>query len=160
MTKAGRFMYSMTMKAESFFEKKEWLWWILNLTWGFALTFISAFIALFVRIAFKCKPSRFHQEICFKFGSNWGGLEGGIFIFVAGNVPDDFCLHTKQHELGHSFQNALLGPFCILLSTIPSIIRYWILRLTKSSKDYDAVWFEKSATDAGKAYDEHCKKDN
>src|SRR5574344_85654 len=111
MTKAGKALYSMTMKSESFLSKHMWLWWALNLTWGIAYSAIAAFIALFALIFKKPQISRFHEAICFMFGSNWGGLEGVFFIFVANDMGDAWTLHTKQHELGHSFQNAIFGPF-------------------------------------------------
>lgn len=161
MTKIGTRLYNTTMHAEEFLSCHMWLWWILNFTWGIVYTIIAAFIALFILIFKKPVISKFHEAICFIFGNNWGGLEGVFFIFVADKMGDSWTLHTKQHELGHSFQNAIFGPLNLFLTLIPSAIRYWYIKLTKNNTIiYDAIWFEKSATDAGKAYDEFCKKNS
>ena len=57
---------------------------------------------------------------------------------------------TNNHELGHTFQNAILGPFFIFIVAIPSAIRYWYRRFSKKTKpEYDAIWFEGSATSIG-----------
>ena len=32
--------------------------------------------------------------------------------------------HVNKHELGHSYQNAILGPFMPFMVAIPSAIRY------------------------------------
>ena len=47
-----------------------------------------------------------------------------------------------MHEFGHSFQNAILGPFMIFLVSIPSAIRYWYQTIReskgKTNKPYDS----------------------
>ena len=61
------------------------------------------------------------------------------------------CINS--HELGHTFQNAILGPFFIFVIAIPSAVRYWVRifqqKKGKTLKDYDAIWFEGSATSIG-----------
>ena len=64
----------------------------------------------------------------------------------------EWTLHTKQHELGHTFQNAILGPFFIFLVSIPSAIRYWLHRFNKLNHDYDFAWFEGNASYFGNYY--------
>jgi hypothetical protein len=68
-------------------------------------------------------------------------------------MSDAYTLHTKCHELGHTYQNALWGPFTIFLVAIPSAIRYWyqIIREKqgKPNKPYDSVYFEGSASYIG-----------
>lgn len=139
--------------------KHMWLWWVLNLTWGSIYSIIGLFEMLFVLIFGRNKKiSRFHEAICTQFGNNWGGLSGVFFIFVADNMGDTYTKHTKCHELGHSFQNALFGPFNIFLVLIPSFVRYWAFtigpRIHKNyvSTPYDQIWFEGSASDAGTEY--------
>lgn len=152
-TKFGRFMYSLTMKWSKWLSKHMWLWYVLNLTWGLIYTLIGAFIALFVKLFFKVKFEKYQRVYCATFGDNWGGLEGVFFIFVALNMGDDYTEHTKRHEYGHSFQNALFGPLNIFLTLIPSCTRYWYQTIRskkgKSNKPYDLAWFEESATDTG-----------
>lgn len=58
---------------------------------------------------------------------------------------------VSRHELGHSYQNAILGPLMPILVAIPSAMRYWY-RKKKSKKTfppYDSIWFEGNATDIG-----------
>lgn len=62
-------------------------------------------------------------------------------------------ISTNNHEYGHTFQNAILGPFFIFIVAIPSAIRYWYQEIRrrqyKHTTDYDLIWFEGSATDIG-----------
>ena len=159
-TKYGRAMYSFTMHCASFLSKHMWLWAVLNLTWGIAYSAIGAIAALALLIA-GVKPHRFNCCTYFQFGDNWGGLEFVFFFCVANNMGYSWTEHTKEHELGHSFQNAIFGPFCIFIALIPSAVRYWVQRIRqakgKDCKPYDLIWFEGSATDAGHAYCERIK---
>ena len=155
-TAAGEFLYKVEMGWAKWLSHHMWLWWVLNLTWGSAYSVIGAFIALFV-LVFKChRPVRCHEVIEFDFGHNWGGLEGVFFIFVSKDMGADYEEHTRRHELGHSFQNALFGPFNIFLTLLPSVFRYWYqyFRDKKGvpNTEYDLAWFEGSATDAGEYY--------
>lgn len=110
-------------------------------------------VSTWLRVVKGYKPVKFHGEVEFDFGDNWGGLEAGLFIFVANNMGDEWYLHTRCHEYGHSYQNALFGPFTIFIVSIPSIYRYWrnIYRIKHNIDDvpYDLAWFEGSASDLG-----------
>ena len=158
----GRFFYNLTMKWCKWLSKHMWLWYVLNLTWGLIYTLIGAFMALFVMVTFKVKPKKFYNVYYMMFGDNWGGLEGVFFIFIALNMGDEWTQRTKEHEFGHSFQNALFGPFNIFLTLIPSAVRYWHQRIReskgKSNKPYDLIWFEGSASDGGKYVCEYLNK--
>mgnify|MGYP006926042937 CR=1 FL=1 len=148
----GKIMYTLSMKWSKFLSKHMLLWYILNFTWGLPLTILGGMIALCLLIS-KHKHTKFKQCIEFDIGNNWGGLEAGFFIFVANNMGYNWTLHTRCHEYGHSFQNALFGPFTIFLVAIPSAIRYWVRcfkeKHNKICKPYDTIWFEGSATDTG-----------
>ena len=63
---------------------------------------------------------------------NWGGVTLGTSILIADRMGADWTLHTKCHECGHSFQNAIWGPFTIFLISIPSAIRYWARNIKKT----------------------------
>lgn len=154
-TKLGTFFYSLTMRFSRFLTRHMWLWYVLNLTWGLPYTLLSAAMYAFVRVFRRrsLTTHRFGPLHAVQFGRNWGGLGGVFFIFVANDMGDEWTLHTYQHEFGHSFQNALYGPFNFVLALIPSVIRYWYQTIRerngKENKPYDLVWFEGSATDAG-----------
>jgi hypothetical protein len=39
-------------------------------------------------------------------------------------MDEKYLKHCVEHECGHTFQNAIFGPFAIFLVFIPSFIRY------------------------------------
>ena len=91
-------------------------------------------------------------------GNNWGGLELGTNFLVAGGMGDYWTQHTKEHESGHTFQNAIWGPLAVFLIFIPSCIRYWMDVKGKLKSEYDAIWFEGNATTIGHEYYENYLK--
>ena len=147
----GKIMFTITVNLSKILINHMWLYYILNYTWGIITTIfgwlIYGFVFIFMHKAIvdkgKFGPSHFLQLF-----NNWGGLELGVNFLVADNTGDSWTLHTKQHELGHTFQNAIWGPFAIFISFIPSVIRYWV----GYKKPYDAAWFEGSATTVGEMY--------
>lgn len=142
----GKLLYNITIKAGLFLDKHRWLYWILAFTWGILLTLVSLIVSLVLIITFH-KPKKYHGIWYFSIGKFWGGAETGI-MFIRDIESDD---ELSMHELGHTYQNCIFGPFTLLLVTIPSIIRYWYIRLLNMDKvNYDKPWFEGSATDLGK----------
>lgn len=97
------------------------IYWLLQCTWGFIMTFIGAVAALGL-IVTGHKPKRLGPTIYFEVGHNWGGVElGGFFI-----CDCESDLDTKYHECGHSLQNIIWGPLFPFLIAIPSAVRYWL----------------------------------
>lgn len=127
---------------------RKFLYYFLNLTWGLLLTLAGALVALFLLIIGK-HPKRHGGCLYFNIGKNWGGVSMGLFFFTDNS---DFT-SIKNHEYGHSLQNAILGPFMIFVVAIPSVIRYWIHTFRdkkgKPNPPYDAIWFEGQATKWG-----------
>lgn len=125
------------------------LYYILNIIWGFPMTFIGAVVAAAL-IVTKHKPRIYGGCVYFTVGNNWGGLELGLF-FLCDNSNST---HTKNHEFGHSIQNAVFGIFMPFIVCIPSAIRYWWRRLRrgKALPPYDSVWFEGQASALGEKY--------
>ena len=154
-TKYGKFMFNVTLKGSRFLMKHMWLYYILNYTWGIIMTLIGwialGFVRLFLhkKIVEHGKFGPCHYIMLF---DNWGGLDLGTNFFLADNMGRDWTLHTKQHETGHTFQNALLGPLAIFLIFIPSAIRYWLDVFGKLNSPYDLIWFEGSASTIGEEY--------
>ena len=130
--------------------KNKRLYYFLNLTWGLPLTLIGAAAALVLMLAGQ-KPKRHGGCLYFNVGKNWGGLELGLFFLT----DDSDSEYLKNHEFGHSIQNAWLGIFTPFVIWIPSIIRYWYRRtrtaLHLSNLPYDSIWFERWATDLGRS---------
>ena len=166
-TKLGKFMYNITFKASKFLMKHMWLYYVLNYTWGIITTIIGwivfGFIKLFLHKKIKEK-GKFGPCYYLLFGNNWGGLEMGTNFFVADDMGSVWTHHTKCHECGHTFQNAIWGPLAIFLVFIPSVCRYWYEVICSrhgvfmSSGWYDSVWFEGEATDSGTYYYENYLK--
>ena len=157
-SKIGNFFYKLTTRFASFLMKHMWLYYVLNYTWGLLTTIWGWLAYLFIRIFLKNKivehgvlgPCHYAM-----FGDNWGGLELGTNFALADNMGKQWTLHTKQHEMGHTFQSCLYGPFIIFLVFIPSVTRYWLERAGKLKHDYDYAWFEESASNIGKEYYEN-----
>ena len=147
-TKAGNTMYSFLQKSTKMLIKHRWLYWLLNFTWGILTTLCGLLLSLTMLCIGK-KPKRWHSVWYFQIFDNWGGMEmGTMFLRDNSNYTS-----TNNHEYGHTFQNAILGPFFIFIVAIPSAIRYWYQEIRrrqhKPNVEYDLIWFEGSATDIG-----------
>ena len=94
------------------------IFYVLSWTWGCIMTVIGAIGALGLLITGH-KPKRFHHMIYFEVGRSWGGVNFGMFFFTSKGCG----LSTKQHETGHGFQNAVLGPLFPFLVGLPSATR-------------------------------------
>ena len=147
-TKAGNIMYSFLQKSTKMLIKHRWLYWLLNFTWGILTTLCGLLLSLAMLCIGK-KPKRWHSVWYFQIFDKWGGMEmGTMFLRANSNY-----ISTNNHEYGHTFQNAILGPFFIFIVAIPSAVRYWYqvirIRQHKPNVEYDLIWFEESATDIG-----------
>ena len=94
---------------------------LLSWTWGIIMSAIGGVVALALLITGH-KPEMYGHCIHFKVGNHWGGLELGMF-FLTDKQP---VASTKNHEHGHGFQNAVMGPLFPFLVAIPSATRYWL----------------------------------
>lgn len=78
----------------------------------------------------------------------WGGVSLGAFVFTDEDMDEEFV----WHEMGHTIQSLIWGPFTLFIIFIPSFIRATMWnRITKKNPnaDYDAIWFEGQATKFG-----------
>ena len=63
-----------------------------------------------------------------------------------------------MHEHGHGIQNIYLGFFMPLVVSLPSAVRFWFREIRekkfrkKLKKEYDSIWFERSASISGKKF--------
>lgn len=160
----GKFMFNTILRASKFLMNHIWLYYLLNYTWGIIMTAVGWVVFLFMKIFLSKKiieQAKFGPCFYTMIGNNWGGLSLGVTFLLGANMGKSWTLHTKQHEMGHTFQNAILGPFAIFLVYIPSFIRYWLFsynqRRGKPNKEYDAIWFEGNATTVGEIYYEDNK---
>lgn len=150
IAKAGQWLY-----------RNIWLYYFLTWTWGLLFTVIGLLWSIVMLVTFH-RPRRFHQAWYFIswFKGGWGCNLGPCFIISKDSmwkgrdgsihIYDDIC----EHELGHSYQNAIFGPFFIFIAIL-SVVRFWWRALyTKVTKkdpktEYDDVWWEGSATAIG-----------
>jgi len=143
-------MRKFLFKCSMFLARHRVIYYILNCTWGIILTLIGWFITLALLIVGK-KPVPYHGVYYFPLRESWGGFEMGM-MFIRDTTSTE---HVSQHELGHTFQNAILGPFMIFLVSLPSVFRYWYRYLKFERKglnpttEYDDIWFEGSASEIG-----------
>lgn len=96
------------------------VYWLIQCTWGFIMTFIGAIVALGLLIT-KHKPCFLGPNIYFIVGSNWGGISFGPFFFCC-QAADKI----KLHEAGHGIQNLIWGPLMPFVIGFPSLVRSWI----------------------------------
>lgn len=154
-TPYGKFMFNFMLKCDKFLMKHMWLYYLLNYTWGIIMTLVGWVVVGFIKLFFRKKiieSGKFGPAYFLMFGNNWGGLELGKSFLIADRMSESYTLHTKQHECGHTFQNAIFGPLVILLVAIPSAFRYWLSRFGKLKSEYDSAWFEGSASYFGEIY--------
>ena len=153
----GNAIFNATLRASAFLRRHMWLYWVLQFTWGILGTAGGALIALACLIV-GGKPSRHHSHFVVTIGNNWGGLECGCGMVVSDRMGEAWTEHTKNHEAGHNFQNAVWGPFALILFSAPSAVRYWIQRARlargdgKKNKPYDSAYFEDAASVVGELF--------
>ncbi len=129
---------------------KTWFY-LLSFTWGLPMTLVGLVTAALLLLAGK-RPRRYGRCLWFQVGERWGGMSLGP-VFLTGRGASE---RTRDHECGHSLQNCLYGFLMPFLVAIPSFLRYWARRLGKTlghapGKEYDAIWFERQATQWGMA---------
>lgn len=124
------------------------LYYLLNLTWGLPMTFIGAASALVLTVCGK-RPESHAGCLCYTVGKNWGGVSLGLIMICDGRKSE----RDRDHEFGHSVQNAVFGIFMPFIVCIPSAVRYRIFNYRKLhgkiNPPYDSVWFEGQATRIG-----------
>lgn len=128
------------------------IFYIIQFSWGILMNTFGILVALFMLITLH-KPHRFGPSIYFVCKKAEGfGFEAGMFFVLGADCYGDPIM---MHECGHGIQNMLFGPFALILCFIPSLIRYWYRELKYYRKgltpktDYDAIWFEGTATKWG-----------
>lgn len=158
-TKFGQWMYNWVTPASLWIAKHKFLFYVLTYTWGLSVTLLGNILFYGSKILFKKIDSgKYYTSNYFVFGHNWGGMECGRNFLVSGDMSEEWTLHTKKHELGHTYQNAILGPFALILGAIPSALRYHYRNIVKKINPkkelpaYDDFWYEGSATYIGTTF--------
>ena len=124
-----------------------YLYYILQWTWGLPLNIVGLMVYIICKYIFKYECEKHRKAIWINIPTNNWGVNLGMFLIG----PRE----TVAHEYGHSIQNLIFGPFMIIIVAIPSAIRFWyrriIIKLNKTLKTrYDDIWFEGSATKLGR----------
>ncbi len=148
-------MFNLCGVFAEFLIKHRPLYYFLLIFWGCLTTlfgiFITAGVAFLKLIGMPVEFIPYHWIFLVKVGpEHWGGMTAG-FMFIRDHKSSD--PYINPHEFGHTFQECLLGPLFPFLVAGFSSIRYWYQKLRKKhhkpNKDYDAIWFEDSATQIG-----------
>jgi len=118
---------------------KHALVFIGNITWGLPMTIIGFLVSIF----FMCMPKRFRKYCMITYVPCWypGAWSMGLFLFIPHDCKDSVNLH--RHEYGHTVQNAILGPFQIIIELM-SLISFFTAPSKHSNR-----WFEKWADKLG-----------
>lgn len=143
MTRLGVIFYSITIYFAKLIIRYPIIYYLLSFTWGIVMTIIGLLVSLV--LLFISTPIRYNLTYYFQLGEYWGGITLGMMFITdkrPGTIPD--------HEFGHTVQNCIYGPLFPFLIALPSLIRANFIPYS----DYDAIWFEKSATKIGKMYKE------
>ena len=147
-SKAGKKMYDLCMNGAKFLHKNRWLYYILMFTWGLLMSIIGLVVSFYLLIGAQ-KPHGIYGVWKFEIKEHWGGVDLGC-MFIRDTTSAD---SVDRHEVGHSYQNCILGPLFPFIVAIPSAIRYWDRQRKiangETLKPYDSIWFEGSATDIG-----------
>lgn len=129
--------------------KNKSLFYLLSFTWGLPMTIVGCIVAA-VLLASGKKPKKWGYCHYFEVGEGWGGVSLGM-VFLTSKNPS---VHTRNHELGHSHQNCIYGPFMIIISLM-SAGRYWYRQLKyyryglTPATEYDSAWYEGDASKTG-----------
>lgn len=147
-SKAGKKMYDLCMNGAKFLHKNKWLYYILMFTWGLLMSLIGLIVTICLLIGAQ-KPYGIYGVWKFEIKEHWGGADLGC-MYVRDTTSSEA---TDRHEVGHSYQNCILGPLFPFVVAIPSAIRYWDrqrrAKKGETLKPYDSIWFEGSASDIG-----------
>ncbi len=126
---------------------------ILTYTWGLPMALTGLFTGAVLMIMGN-RPVKYGWNICFEFEKiSWGVSFGNVFISPKHNSEE-----LKMHEHGHGIQNIYLGFFMPLVVSLPSAVRFWFREIRekkfrkKLKKEYDSIWFERSASISGKKF--------
>jgi len=126
---------------------KRILFWV----WSQPQTAIGYLIQFFVVMFNKVVIIDFDAVRAIYFGSNWGGVSLGKFIFMCKEML--FEDKYTKHEFGHSMQSLYLGPLYLLVIGLPSILRALYVTINpKSSATYYNFYTEKWANYLGDKY--------
>lgn len=127
--------------------------YIIQWTWGIVMNIFGALCIFFAWITgekiYRCGPFVYaYSRVC----KNCAFEAGMFFILGYG------CESSGPHEIGHSLQNLVFGPFMPFIVSIPSAIRFWYREYKKSKGEgsslppYDSIWIEGTATKYGTKY--------
>lgn len=130
-------------------KKRQW-------TRGLPLSLIGCIVYVVLRLCGH-KPKDYHG-VCkyFEIGHGRYGFEMGWFFVCTKDASDSL----KNHEVGHSIQNATVGGFKMLCYCMCSVLRYWFLTIFKPQAQYYSWWFETQATSLGHEFVYEVKRKN
>jgi len=139
-----------------YISKHKVLYYILNFTWGLPLTIVGYFLMLVLSPWAKIKKYGYIYYIEIQSNASWGLSMGTTFIT---GLRGSSSYGLKEHEFGHTVQNAIFGPFMIFIVSIPSFIRCNYRSFIRTINPnlvkgaYYDIWFESTASTIGEWYE-------
>lgn len=101
---------------------KNFLFYLIQWTWGLPVNLIGGVVALICR-AKGYEQKRFKRALITYLPWKQGGLSLGLFIFIRKEHPNEIWRYnTPIHEYGHTWQALLLGPLYWLIIGLPSAV--------------------------------------
>ena len=121
---------------------------IVNWTWGILQTLIGLIVKLiFIKYGHSKESTKKYGDVYFCYWPYSSGVSLGNFRFVPKYADEDF----RSHEMGHSVQSAILGPFYLLsVGWFSLLLAAGIIH--KDGMQYHDWWCEKWADKLGGAY--------
>lgn len=125
------------------FKIKKWKFYLLSFTWGLPMSLVGLLVCG-VLMCFRHKPKRYGHCYHIEIGKGWGGLNLGWFFLTNKGAGE----RTKNHELGHGYQNACILGWVFPIFWLISGARYWLKRCG-AKFNYYKWWFEAQANEIG-----------
>ena len=121
----------------------------LQWTWGIIVNLVGFLIYMVLTKILGCQSHPYGEAtyVILPWELNCG-FSAGLYIFISPKSEK-----VLPHEYGHSIQNAVYGPFNLII-VISSIVRFWSRRAQKAAghppkTGYYDIWFERQASEWG-----------
>jgi hypothetical protein len=104
--------------------------------WQVLQNIVGLFYLLIAKVSFKEKVG---DVYVFETDSRNGSVSLGNLVFISKYTSN--YSKTLTHELGHTLQSKVLGPFYLFVIGIPSILWASLRRVCRSLRKIDYYWF-------------------
>lgn len=125
---------------------------LLLLIWQLPQFIVGVIVACFWRTEFIVNYYTQHVICFYSTKQHRGGLSLGPIVLLdrplLTSATTALAENTERHELGHSRQSKIFGPFYLIIIGLPSFIHKCLYDIN-TGKDYYDFWTEKWADKLG-----------